>query len=90
LLDSVLYTVYKTVVKQKWYYMARSEKEYPVYLIKVSGKKCNGCGECMDFCPVDVFEIKRGKSYPIHPENCLGCGTCLAVCGNDAITITEV
>jgi NAD-dependent dihydropyrimidine dehydrogenase PreA subunit len=70
--------------------VARVGKEYTVYLIKVEREKCNGCGQCMDFCPVDVFEIKEGKSIPLNPQNCLGCGTCVAVCTMMAIIITDI
>lgn len=65
-------------------------REYTVYLIKVEGVKCNGCGQCIEFCPVDVFEIKEGKSVPVSPQNCSGCGTCTAVCKTEAIIITEI
>ena len=85
-----MYTVYKTFVKEKWYLVARAKKEYTVFLIKVTKERCNGCGQCADFCPVDVFEIERGKSYPAHPENCLGCGTCVAICETEAIIVTEI
>jgi len=70
--------------------MTRSKKEYTVYLIKVDSEKCNTCGQCIEFCPVDVFEIIKGKSFPSRPENCLGCGTCVAVCKNKAIIVTEI
>jgi len=70
--------------------VAREKKEYTVFLIKVSKEKCNGCGQCADLCPVDVFEIKQGKSYPTHPENCLGCGTCVAIPESLAIIVTEI
>ncbi|MEA3359819.1 MAG: 4Fe-4S binding protein [Thermodesulfobacteriota bacterium] len=70
--------------------MARSKKEYSVYLLKIDSKKCNGCGKCLEFCPVDVFKIDNKKSFPIRPENCLGCGTCVAVCEQKAIILTEI
>jgi NAD-dependent dihydropyrimidine dehydrogenase PreA subunit len=70
--------------------MARAKKEYTVYLIKVEREKCNGCGQCVDLCPVDVFEVKEGRSVPLNPPNCLGCGTCVAVCTTEAIIITEI
>jgi NAD-dependent dihydropyrimidine dehydrogenase PreA subunit len=70
--------------------MARVKKEYTVYLIKVDSATCNGCSECIEFCPVDVFEIKEGKSVPLNPQNCSGCGTCVAVCKTEAIIITEI
>lgn len=85
-----MYTVYKTFVKKKWWYMVREQREFPVYLIKVDHSICNGCGECADLCPVDVFEMRAGKSLPARNQNCLGCGTCEAVCKAEAIIVTEI
>jgi len=82
----ILYT--KLLSRQKWSSMARVKKEYTAYLIKVDSVKCNGCGQCREFCPVDVFEINKGKSLPLRSQNCLGRGTCVAVCNMKAI-ITE-
>jgi NAD-dependent dihydropyrimidine dehydrogenase PreA subunit len=66
------------------------KREYTVYLIKVESSRCNGCGECADLCPVDVFEIRAGRALPAHRQNCLGCGTCEAVCKAEAIIVTEI
>ncbi|MFW6114787.1 MAG: ATP-binding protein [Thermodesulfobacteriota bacterium] len=66
------------------------KKDYPVYLIKVENSKCNGCGECADLCPVNVFEMRAGKSIPARTQSCLGCGTCEAVCKPGAIIVTEI
>jgi NAD-dependent dihydropyrimidine dehydrogenase PreA subunit len=70
--------------------MAGRKKEYIVYLIRVERERCNGCGECMELCPVDVFEIREGKSVPLNPQICLGCGACVGVCKTKAIIITEI
>jgi NAD-dependent dihydropyrimidine dehydrogenase PreA subunit len=70
--------------------MGREQREYPVYLIKIEGARCNGCGECADFCPVNVFEVRVGTSFPVRSQNCLGCGTCEAVCKAEAIIVTEI
>jgi NAD-dependent dihydropyrimidine dehydrogenase PreA subunit len=51
--------------------------------------RCDGCEECVKFCPVDVFDFSI-KAYPNRPQNCLGCGTCVAVCKSRAITLTEI
>lgn len=85
-----MYTVYKNFVKKKWYYVGREKREYPVYLIKVESARCYGCGECADFCPVNVFEMRAGTSFPARSQNCLGCGTCEAVCKAEAIIVTEI
>ena len=48
-----------------------------------------GCGECVDVCPVEVYEIKDGKSEPVNSEECLGCESCVEVCETSAITVEE-
>lgn len=42
------------------------------YNVSVDNDKCVGCGECVDVCPVEVYEIKDGKSEPVNAEECLG------------------
>ena len=55
----------------------------------VDNEKCVGCEECVDVCPVDVFEMEDGKSTPANAEECLGCESCVEVCEAEAITIEE-
>ena len=51
--------------------------------------KCEGCEECVDVCPVEVFEMKDGKSVPVNADECLGCESCVEVCEAEAITVEE-
>ena len=51
--------------------------------------KCTGCGECVDVCPVEVFELQDGKAIAVSAEECLGCESCVEVCPIEAITIEE-
>ncbi len=44
-----------------------------MYDVKVDKEKCVGCGECVEICPVDVYEIIDEKSVPVNAEECLGC-----------------
>jgi NAD-dependent dihydropyrimidine dehydrogenase PreA subunit len=46
----------------------------------VDHDKCEGCEECVDVCPVEVFEMQDGKSVPVNAEECLGCESCVEVC----------
>ena len=38
--------------------------------VTVDADKCVGCGECVDVCPVEVYEMTDGKSSPAHAEEC--------------------
>jgi NAD-dependent dihydropyrimidine dehydrogenase PreA subunit len=55
----------------------------------VDQEKCTGCEECVDICPVEVFEMTDGKSQPVNAEECMGCESCVESCEADAITIEE-
>lgn len=55
----------------------------------VDKDKCIGCGECVDVCPVDVYEIQDGKSEPVNGDECIGCQSCVEVCPQNCITIEE-
>ena len=60
------------------------------YKLEVDSEKCIGCGECVDICPVDVYEIQDEKSVPVNADECVGCESCIEVCEHDAITVTEI
>ena len=60
------------------------------YKPEVDEEKCVGCGECVDVCPVDVYELQNDKSVPVNAEECIGCESCVEVCEEDAIAVTEV
>lgn len=59
------------------------------YNVTVDEDKCVGCGECVDVCPVNVYEMKDGKSDPVNADECLGCESCVEVCEGHCITIEE-
>jgi NAD-dependent dihydropyrimidine dehydrogenase PreA subunit len=60
------------------------------YKPEINVEKCTGCGECVDICPVDVYELKNKKSVPVHADECLGCESCITACEQGAITVTEI
>ncbi len=58
--------------------------------ITVDVDKCTGDGECVDVCPVEVFELQDGKAVAVNEEECLGCESCVEVCETGALTVEEV
>jgi NAD-dependent dihydropyrimidine dehydrogenase PreA subunit len=59
------------------------------YKVTVDQNKCNGDGECVDICPVGVYELQGNKSSPVNADECLGCESCVEVCPTSAITVEE-
>jgi NAD-dependent dihydropyrimidine dehydrogenase PreA subunit len=57
--------------------------------IKIDKDKCDGCGTCVDTCPVEVFEIKEEKSVPVNVGECLVCMACEVQCPSGAIKVIE-
>ncbi len=45
---------------------------------------CNGCGLCVQVCPVNAI-IMEAKKAKINPFMCTGCGACIPVCPKEAI-----
>ena len=60
------------------------------YEVVVDQDKCEGCEECVDVCPVEVFEMEDDKSVPVNADECLGCESCVEVCEPVAITVEEI
>ena len=61
-----------------------------MYRITINSEKCVGCGECVDICPVEVYELQDEKSVAVIEEDCMGCDSCVEVCEEDAIKIEEI
>ena len=60
--------------------------------ITIDITKCTGCGECVENCPMEGFELREvdGREvahYVIDPDECIDCGACEAGCESGAITI---
>ena len=55
--------------------------------ITILEDKCVGCGECVKYCPMSVFEVLNRKAVPIEQDICLECGTCIRNCPENAIQI---
>lgn len=61
-----------------------------MYHVSVDAEKCEGCEECINVCPVSVFQLTDGKADPYQASDCEFCESCISVCPTSAITITEM
>jgi NAD-dependent dihydropyrimidine dehydrogenase PreA subunit len=52
---------------------------------EVDSKKCTGCGECVDACPMNIIEVHDGKA--VIGDGCAECGACVDACPNGAISL---
>ena len=61
----------------------------------VSEQLCNGCGKCVNVCPVEAMTLVSAND-PHHPnrkkavlndERCLGCGVCVRSCSVKSILL---
>jgi NADH-quinone oxidoreductase subunit F len=48
-------------------------------------KQCTGCEECLDACPEDAIEGKKGFIHMINEDFCTKCGKCVDACEEGAI-----
>ncbi len=53
--------------------------------ITVDYDKCEGAGECVTACPVDIFEVANGKAVCSNVEECIECCACVNACPFEAI-----
>lgn len=63
------------------------------YLPELEAAACNGCGKCVNACPVEALGLVSAHD-PRHPaakraqldeDRCLGCGVCVRACTKRAI-----
>lgn len=68
------------------------------YIPFISQEKCNGCGKCVNLCPVEAMTLVSSND-PIRPQKkeaklqediCLGCGVCLRGCDKGALRLESV
>jgi NAD-dependent dihydropyrimidine dehydrogenase PreA subunit len=50
---------------------------------------CDGCGQCYEYCPMDIFGWDKEKQVPTiaHPAECRVCCVCETVCPQLAIDV---
>ena len=54
-------------------------------VITVDYDKCTGIGECVNACPVQIFEVVDGKAIAKNIKECIECCACVNACPKNAI-----
>ncbi len=58
------------------------------FLRETDREKCNGCGLCVEICPVQA--IKMEGDFPIVDKDwCIGCGVCAIPCPSAAVKLVR-
>lgn len=65
------------------------------FLPLVDESNCNGCGKCVNVCPVEAMTLisannpnkSKMKKARLNEDICLGCGLCVKVCDKDTIIL---
>ncbi len=67
------------------------------FVLDVDRAACNGCGKCVDACPVEALALvsandpktPRKKAARLSEDLCLGCGVCVSTCPADSLRLTS-
>ena len=54
--------------------------------IKVELEMCDGCGRCVEACPMDALRLEEGKPIMRYDE-CWYCGACVEDCPRQALSL---
>ena len=65
------------------------------FLPEVDQNECNGCGKCVNVCPVEAMTLVSANNHDkpkmkmarLNEDICLGCGLCVKVCDKNTITL---
>jgi NAD-dependent dihydropyrimidine dehydrogenase PreA subunit len=53
-------------------------------------EKCEGCGTCVKVCPIDCWEVVRGKAVFSGEEKCMLCYFCETECPQTIIKLEKI
>jgi len=62
---------------------------YSLSTIYIDPNECRGCEECLDICPAEAIEGKKGFIHMIDEYECIKCGKCIEACEYKAIILTN-
>ena len=55
--------------------------------VKISKDLCDGCGICVDICPLDCLRLNENEKAFMKYDECWYCGSCTLECPVDAIML---
>lgn len=61
-----------------------------MYVITIDNEKCQGCGECVQICPSEVYQLEDGHAVAVNAAECGGCQSCVSVCQSEAIKVEDI
>ena len=56
----------------------------------IVASSCNGCGDCVEICPLHAIETHSGGKPSIKTSVCIDCGYCDAICPTHAVRLKPV
>ncbi len=54
----------------------------------VDEELCDGCGVCVENCPVGILRVENGKAKVSKAHMCTDCSLCREVCPRQALQVT--
>lgn len=69
-----------------YYRGAAPMQTYSSYRAVTDEELCNGCGVCVDMCPMEAIELVEDIAR-IQDEKCIGCGVCAYHCTSEAMAL---
>ena len=60
-------------------------REEAAMAVKVDMEKCNGCGSCVQVCPMDAIKVENDKA--VVGDECVECGACVGECPREALSL---
>jgi NAD-dependent dihydropyrimidine dehydrogenase PreA subunit len=88
---------------RKWHKLQKIKvlRAKKIMIDQVDDKKCNGCGVCVEICPMDVLRMKtdvditsekkwlsqKSIAYIAYRNDCMTCYTCELQCPTGAIDV---
>ncbi|KYH36261.1 MAG: disulfide reductase, partial [Candidatus Hecatellales archaeon B24] len=68
--------------------LAREAVETDPIRVYVDDALCDGCGECLEACPLKAISLKESKAA-VNPLLCKGCGSCVGSCSKGALNLAN-